>query len=538
MKKWLAIPLVLLLAFVMVIGSCGEETTTTTSQPTQTATQPTATTPTGPYGTLTIPLGDFGNETFDPVEFESFFGWLIYDGLLTYAPDGNIIGGLAESYTISPDGKTFTFKVRPGVKWHNGDPLIANDFKFSVDRFADPMSFNPWSSFLGKALDYTECPDDQTFVFHAKNPEPMLIVPFSWTRILPSKYVDDNGIDYFRKNPIGTGPWKFVSLTSDKEVIFEANTEHWRTVPSYEKLVFLEIPEEATQIAAFKRGEVDMVQVSFDRTVELRDDGYRLQPLEALPALGMIQICGTWMTDEATKDIRVRKAMSLAINRQEICDTFFLGFAAPHPQGYCMAENSWAWKDTWKPDPYDPDQARALLAEAGYPDAFEKPVVRMYVPSPASWGPDLQQIIAGYWNEVGIQTELINIDQVENMGQFFVRATSPDQPVVGAVEPFFFNAVLNNIYHSANLYSTWGCHSTLNDPKADELYFKATQEMDLEKAAVYFQDFLEYGNAQYVHIGTVKIFSQLVMGPNVGEFTENLHMSLYDALAGLQHAAK
>ncbi len=146
MRKWLAIPLFLLLALVMIFSSCGgattttstptatSSTTTTTSAPTSTAVQPTSTAPaaTGPTGTITVAVADFGYESLDPIYYESTWGWSMYDSLLRWDANGNFIGGVADSYSIAPDGVTWTFKIHQGIKFWNGDPLTAADVKFSV----------------------------------------------------------------------------------------------------------------------------------------------------------------------------------------------------------------------------------------------------------------------------------------------------------------------------------------------------------------------------------------------------------------------
>ena len=193
-----------------------------------------------------------------------------------------------------------------------------------------------------------------------------MIIPFAWTRILPKNYIEKNGVDNFRKHPIGSGPWKFVKFVSKTSMEMEANTEHWRQVPAFEKVIDLMVPEESTRIALLKRGEVDIaVGLSLDRVVELKKEGWRTLSA-GLPTLMNINFTGTWLTKGPTSDIRVRQAMSFAVNRQELCDTYYKGFAKPGSRWF-MEEHGWGWDPSWKPDPYDPNKAKALLKEAGYP---------------------------------------------------------------------------------------------------------------------------------------------------------------------------
>lgn len=489
-----------------------------------------------PKGTLRVALADFFYESMDPIHMESFWGWAMYDPLLTYDPQGNVIGAVAESWTLSPDGKTWTFKIRKGMKFHNGDPVTSADVAFSVVRFSSKESTNPWSPYLRNNFDSVETPDDYTFVYHSMRPEPPLVVPFAWTRILPKKYFESVGQDAFRKHPIGSGPWKFVKFVSETSMEMAANTDHWRQVPAFEKVIELQVPEESTRIAMLKRGEVDYIgQVSFDRLIELRDAGYRLQEA-GLPTLVNISFCGTWLTEGPTKDKRVRQALSYAINRQEICDTILRGFATPGGRWF-MDEHTWGWDPSWKPDPYDPEKSMALLKEAGYPDKFKDPVINVYVQS--GWPPwvlDLIQTLEAYWESVGIKSKINIVDANQWGGMFFIRAKDASAPQVGAIFPWVWLGTFNNVYHSANMFTSKGVHSTGNDPKADELYAKATSELDPVKAKQYWTELFDYAyDIMWVNVGILKVPTYGVVGPEVGKFSTNSHLSLWDAYAGIQH---
>ncbi len=484
-------------------------------------------------GTLVIGTANFSYESMDPIYYESFWGFAMYDPLITFDAEGNYIGAVAKSWNLSPDGKTWTFKIRDDIKFHNGDPLTSEDVAFTVVRFSSKESTNPWSPYLRNNFKSVETPDPYTFVYHSVKPEPQLAVPFAWTRILPKNYIEKNGVDYFRKHPVGSGPWKFVEFISKTKMVMEANMDYWGQKPAFKKVVDLMIPEESTRVAMLKRGEIDIAAgLSLDRVVELKKEGWRTQEL-GLPSVSNLSFPGTWMTKGPTSDIRVRKAMSYAINRQEICDTFFKGLAKPGGRWF-MEEHGWGWDPDWKADPYDPEKAKALLKEAGYPEKFSTPVVKMFAAS-GGIDPEFQQIIAGYWEAVGIQTRIEVVDPVTWGGMFFVRAKDASQPQVGAVFSWTFPAVFNNVYHCANMFKSTGVHSTGNDPNADMLYDKATQELDLKKAKQYWTEFHNYANGMYVNVGICIIKYPAIVSPKVGEFTTNAYMSIYDALAGIKH---
>jgi peptide/nickel transport system substrate-binding protein len=392
-----------------------------------------------------------------------------------------------------------TFKIRKDIKFHNGDQLTANDVKFSVDRFASQESTNPWSPYLRNNLDRTFVQDDYTFVYVSKNPEPPLVIPFSWTRIIPKGYFEKVGQEGFRKAPIGSGPWKFVEFVSKTRFKAEANVNHWETVPTYQYYLELMVPEEATRLALLKRGDVDLAfGITTDRLLELRDkEGFKLQSL-GLPTLWNISFSSTFTTTKPTGDIRVRQAMSYAINRQEISTGFYKGLAVPGGRWF-MDPSSYGWSDAWKADPYDPDKAKALLAEAGYPAKFADQKINYYVaPGP---GVDQAQLLQSYWNKVGIKVDIQVIDSVQWGGMFFVRNTAPTAPNTGNIFPWTFGSTTNAIYHSANMYTSKGVHSTGNDAKADEMYKAATTELDPKKALQLWTDFRTYVETLYYNVG-------------------------------------
>ena len=488
-----------------------------------------------PEGTIVFATPTFAYESTDPIFYESFWGWSMYDSLLTFDSKGNVAPEIAESWSLSADGKTWTFKIRKGVKFHNGDPLTSADVAFSVVRFSSKESTNPWSPYLRNNFKSVETPDDYTLIYHSARPEPMLVVPFAWTRILPKGYFEKVGQDGFRAAPVGTGPWKYGKLVSKTSFEMYANEDYWGQIPAFAKAIDLMVPEESTRVAMLKRGDIDIATgLSYDRIVELRDAGFTLEETNynsGLPNLYNISFQGTWLTEGPTKYKEFRQAMSYAINRQELCDTIFLGLGKPGGRWF-MDENSWGWDPKWKADPYDPKMVKALLNHIGYPKNFKNPVVNIFAQAAQQ---DWIQAVAGYWEDAGIQTKITIVDPMTYGGYFFVRITDPKAPNVGDVIPWGFGGFFNNVYHSANMFKSTGVHSTGNDPKVDEMYDAATRELDPVKAKKMWTEFMDYVTNMYINVGIVKVPAYVVVGPKIGEFTLNKHLSLYDALAGIQH---
>lgn len=496
------------------------------------------------YGTLRIGMADFVFELMDPTQMESIFGYAIYDSLLTFDSQGNAIGELADNYSLSPDGKTWTFKIHPGITFHNGDPLTSADVKFSLDRFKSENSTNPWSYYLRMNFASDETPDAYTYVYGTNTPEPQLITPFAFLRILPKDYIEKNGIEYFRAHPIGTGPWKFISLTPDLECEFEAVKHHWKRTPAFEKLVFYEIPSEATRFAMLRRGDLDIVTgLSFDTVAKLSSEGYTSKSSPVSNIL-TISFQYTWLTTGPTSDKRVRQALSYAINRQELCDTYFKGFAEPGGR-FFMDENSWGWDPSWTPDPNDPPRARALLAEAGYPDRFADPVINIYITSSGVWTPitsggwipDVVLTLQKYWTDIGIQTNIITLEPAVWTRLLFTGIFADErEKAIGDILPFTYTAAPNAVCQSGNIYTSAGWHGTANDPKADELYQALTQELDLNKAKQMWTEFQNYVKEMWVNVGIVKVHDQMVLSNEIdpNNWLE-LNVSLNDALSSIQH---
>jgi peptide/nickel transport system substrate-binding protein len=555
MKKWLAIPLVLLLASVMIIGSCGtKETTTppptqTTTQPTKTTaqptgtTQPTATTAPEPTGTITVASADFGYESTDPIFYETTWGWSFYDSLLRWDENGKFIAGVADSWSIAPDGVTWTFKIHKGIKFHNGDPLTAADVKFSVDRFGDTkISGNPWSMYISAGYNKVSSTviDDYTFQFVSARPEPAQAIVFAWTRILPQAYFEKVGQAGFRAAPIGSGPWKWKELITKQKMTLEANTDYWRPdeIPAYKYYTELMVPEQATRIAMLKNQEVDIaLGIDYDRITDLENAGLATMKQPGPPGTASFSMQGTWLPDAGPNgDIRVRQALSYSLNREEIVKTWYQGYGDPTAGQFYMYPGCFGWGDNLRNDKFDLNKAKALLAEANYPAAFKDPVIHIYT---SAAGQDFILLLIGYWQAAGLQVQMDVVDSTIYTAYVFhnfVGRIAEGDKNVGWMFVWPFQSFFNCTYHSSNMYGSWGVHSTGNDPKLDELYKKAANETDPTLSAQYFNEFQVYAKTLYINIGICTFDTLIVYNPQtIGAWTGRNWVSYQDALNGIQH---
>src|SRR5215468_6270996 len=305
---------------------------------------------------------------FDPAQVASlggtpfWFCFALHDALVKPMPGNPMAPSLAESWTVSPDQLVYEFKLREGLKFHNGDAFTAEDVKFSFLRYK--------LNILQEKVREVEIVDPYRVRFHLYRPWPDFMTYYGtlasaagW--IVPKKYIEQVGDDGFKKHPIGLGPYKFVSHTPGIELVMEAVENYWRKVPHVKRLVFKSVPEPATRLALLKTGGVD---IAYD--------------LDAQAA------------EEVKRDPRFRLAFS---------DAERLG-ASP-PAGSIIPQ-TFEFALPMEPAPYDPDKAKRLLAEAGYPNGFDAGEL---TPNPPYFS--LGEAVGNYLAAVGIRTKLRTMER-------------------------------------------------------------------------------------------------------------------------------
>jgi peptide/nickel transport system substrate-binding protein len=311
---------------------------------------------------------------FDPAETPGVISpfmvlFALHDGLVKPMPGQPMAPSLAESWTTSRDGLTVDFVLRKGVKFHNGDPVTADDVKFSFERYK-----GGGASTLKARVAAVEVVDAQRVRFRLKQPWPdfmtfygTLATGAAW--VVPKKYVERVGDDGFKKAPVGAGPYRFVSFNPGVELVLEANPGYWRKTPAVKRLVFRSIPDEATRLAALKRGEVDIAYAFRGPLAEelKRSPGLTLKPTQPTFTEWLI-FPEQFDPKSPWHDRRVRLAAALAIDRKGINESEYLGFGRISSS---IVPRDFAFHWPAPPYPYDPAQAKKLLAEAGYPRGFD-----------------------------------------------------------------------------------------------------------------------------------------------------------------------
>jgi peptide/nickel transport system substrate-binding protein len=295
--------------------------------------------------------------------------YAIHDALVRPYPGHKMGPSLAESWTESPDGMTYEFKLRPGLKFHNGDAVTTDDVKFSFERYKGASA-----KVLQEHIAAIEIVDSQIVRFHLKAPWPDFMTIYGTTAsaagiIVPKKYLTRVGEDDFRKAPIGAGPYRFVSQKPGLEVELEAVPDYWRRVPSVKTLVLRSVPESTTRAVTLKTGEADIAYVLDGPDAEAIQKDPRLQIVASKHAsIFWIEFTEQWDTKSPWHDQRLRLAVNLALDRKRINEAACLGFCppagviVPRVMDYALQVES---------PLYDKQKAKQLLAEAGYPNGID-----------------------------------------------------------------------------------------------------------------------------------------------------------------------
>jgi len=311
---------------------------------------------------------------FDPADISGIITpfmvlYALHDAMVKPMPGQPLAPSLAEAFFASEDGLSYEFTLRQGATFHNGDPVTAEDVKYSFGRYRGTSH-----DLMKDRVAALEAPDARHVRFKLREPWPDFLTFYGsataagW--IVPKNYVEKVGDEGFKKAPIGAGPYRFVSFTPGVELVLEAFDQYWRKPPNVRRLVFKVIPDETTRLAALKRGEVD---IAYSIRGELAEELRRTPGLTLKPAVvqGVFNIYfpDQWDPKSPWHDERVRRAASLAIDREGINQALTLGYSliSGNP---VVADN---YEFYWQPPApvYDPDKAKQLLAEAGFPKGLD-----------------------------------------------------------------------------------------------------------------------------------------------------------------------
>ena len=407
---------------------------------------------------------------FDPGEVVGVLTpfWVLYalhDALVKPMPGNHLTLSLAESWTLSPDQRVYEFKLREGLRFHNGDPFTAEDVRWSFQRAKG-------AKLLHEKVREVVIADPYRVRFHLHEPWPdfmtfygTLATGAGW--IMPKKYVEQVGNEGFKKHPVGLGPYKFVSHTPGIELVMEAFEGYWRKMPSVKRLVYKSVPDPVTRLAMLKRGEVDLAYLL---------DAPQAQEVKRTPNLKLafsggigtfyLDFFDQWDPKSPWADKRVRLAANYAVDRQAVNEAENLG--ASRLTGN-IVPRSFDFALPIEPYAYDPAKAKQLLAEAGYPSGFA--AGDLY-----PWPPyfSMGEAIGGYLAAVGIKTR---IRTMERAAFYAALASKKLRGLCVCINAVYGNAASR----MAETVPSDGAFAYGGYPDVDALYKQQAREPDRKK---------------------------------------------------------
>ena len=412
----------------------------------------------------------------------------IHETLFHPQEDASVKPALAERWE-KVDDLTWKIHLRKGATFHNGEPVTAQAVKFSFDRIMNPDFKSPHRGKLS-AFTRLEVLDDYTFTISTEKPyAPGLYILGYYLPIVPPKYVQEVGDTQYNMKPVGAGPYKLAKWVRGQEVILERYEGYYGPKPAYKRVIFKGVPEEAARIAAILTGEADVVSgipVHQRKRILASGKAYLTNQM------GVMHYMGLNTYKPPFNDVRVRRAMNYAINRQLINKALFDGQAI-----LCagpISPRTFGADPTLKPYPYDPEKAKKLMAEAGYPDGFE---ARLAYPTYMSQIQEQAEAIAADLAKVGVRVKLEPFERSVMWQRYKQRKHQmyiywwDDAPEPDRYMYALFNSKSRDYYY--------------RNPKIDELLDKGRTILDREKRAeVYHQiDRLLYEDAPWVYLYVV-----------------------------------
>jgi peptide/nickel transport system substrate-binding protein len=400
----------------------------------------------------------------------------VVEGLVKIDRNGKIVSALAKDYKVSKDGKEYTFVLKKGVKFHDGKPFDAEDVKFTFDRLMDPKTATAHPEYY-KDIDSVQVVDSHTVKIKLTNVNSMFL--FNLARP-DSMIVNKQAVDKIKSAPVGTGPFKLVEWArGDHITLTKFEDYHKKGIPYLDKVTFKFIGDPSAQIASLKAGDIDAIayDVSPENALLLEKDP-KFKVLNGYTTSKVV--LSTNNSKKPVTDVRVRRAMAHAIDRSALIKGAMSGYGVPI--GTHMDPGNPFYMDLTSTYPFNPEKAKQLLTDAGYPNGFEA-VIKL--PERYAYAKRSGEIIADMLSQVGIKLKI----ELTEWGQWIDRVfknADYDLTVIGHGEPFDINIYANPKYYFR--YDSPKFQETLKkaemevNPKARKEFYIACQKIITEDA--------------------------------------------------------
>lgn len=430
--------------------------------------------------------------------------WLVTEGLTRIDPEGGdpkVVPVLAESWEQSPDGETWTFKLREGVMFHDGTPFNAEAVKFNIERILDPETKAGVAGSF-RIIKSVEVLDEYTVAITTDGPFAPLPSLLSYAPMAMNSptQVQKLGNEDYHTAPMGTGPFKFVHHIKGQEVLVEANEDYWGGAPYLDAIAMRPIPDTAARLLALEAGESHVIYHVPPRDADryIKDPSLGIEVLTPPPQ--RVILAGMNVQWGPFQDRRVRQALNYAVDQHAIIEGILLGLGEPVDSPLPPA--SLCYRST-KDYAYDPDRARELLAEAGYPDGFE--VTLHCGPGRYLLDSEVIEAIQSYLADVGVDVEIIALEWAAFIGEmskpmeeseiqmFFIGwglpTLDPDLGLTSYVKAAWGSSINSLFYSNPELEELIPAQGAATDPEVRCEIVEQIQEIIMEDAP---QIFLHY----------------------------------------------
>jgi peptide/nickel transport system substrate-binding protein len=425
-----------------------------------------------------------------------------YETLVWFDEKGNVIPWLAEKWEVSPDGKVYTFYIRKGVKFHDGSELDAYVVKANFDRWLDPTVRVPQRGQLGP-IEKVEVVDKYTVKVYLKTPYAVFLKALGVYLLITSSEVITSFGNKTITEVVGTGPYKFVAWEKGKRIVIERFDDYWGEKPVLKRIEWLVIPEASTRLAALLAGDVDFAFNLPPTDLERVKGDARFTVLT--PTSNRIMFVAM-IPRGPLADPKVRQALNYAVDVDSIIKNILYGLGIktnaplpPHFFGYA----------DMPPYTYNPEKAKQLLAEAGYPQGFK--VVLMHPTGRYLMDKQVAEAIQAYLSKVGITVELKTMDWPSFVAELLkpLDQKTFDMVLLGwgpAVADAHFT--LYGQFHSAQATPRGLAAAHYNNSEVDKLLEAALAELNESKRAEYYKKAIEiiWRDAPWIFLYTQKWF--------------------------------
>jgi peptide/nickel transport system substrate-binding protein len=443
------------------------------------------------------------------------FLYAMHDALIKPLPGNSMAPCLAESWTESPDGLVYEFKLREGLKFHNGDPFTAEDVKFSFHRYKGASS-----KLLRDRVKSVDVVDPHRLRFVLNGPWPDFLVFYAtpatgaaW--VVPKKYIEKVGEEGFKRQPVGLGPYRFVRMTPGVELVLEANEQYWRKKPTIKSVVIKGIPDRTTRLAMLKTGEADLayLMIGVEAGTVAADPKLKLARVVAA-ATWWLEFPEQWNPKSPWHDRRVRLAAALAVDAQAINVAERMGFSRltgsiiPSVLDFALRI---------EPYPHDPARAKRLLAEAGYPNGFDAGDFRS-----TSEFSSFAEAVGNSLAAAGIRS---SVRPVERATFFEVwRAKKPAGMILAATAALGNTATRLEAFVISGATYAYGGY-----PDIDDLFAQQARERDRKRREALLHQIQRLMHERVMHAPIFEPATLHGIGPRVEEPAIGLNPLLYFA---------